>query len=308
MDKNIINELKSICSPENVKENEPMKKHVSFKAGGNADCLVIPDDRQQLVQVINLLRDSGEDFLLMGNGSNLLITDGGYKGVIIKIEGPGFSDISVEGTVVKAGAGALLSQVAKAAAKESLTGFEFASGIPGSVGGGLFMNAGAYGGEMKDIVQSAEVLDTDTGEVITVPVSEMDLGYRRSAFMKGDRIVLKVTYELEHGDQAEIESTMKDLMERRNSKQPVNFPSAGSFFKRPEGYFAGKLIQDAGLKGLQCGGAQVSELHAGFVINRGDATASDIIELMHIVQNVVYDKFGVALEPEVRIIGEPEDE
>lgn len=280
-----------------------MSEYTTFRAGGNAAWLWICDTKEELKEAVATLKEGNRPYLMLGNGSNTLFADSGYAGTVIRL-GEDFRNIQVEGNCITAGADAKLVNVARAAAAASLTGLEFASGIPGSMGGGLFMDAGAYGGEMKDVVISAEVLSGETGEVKTVDATDMDLSYRHSVFQSTGDIILSVTMELAPGNQEEIEATMRDLAKRRNEKQPVQYPSAGSFFKRPEGYFAGKLIQDAGLKGLAVGGAQVSELHSGFIINRGGATATDIIELMHLVQNTVKDQFGVALEPEVRIIGD----
>lgn len=284
-------------------QNADMREYTSFKAGGTARRLVICDDRQELSEVLQELSAGSMPFVLLGNGSNTLFTDAGYSGTVIRL-GKEFAGITIDGTEVCCGSDVLLSGAARQIMEAELTGFEFASGIPGSVGGALFMNAGAYGGEMKDIVKCAEVMSRDGQTIRIVPAEEMDLSYRHSAFQSSGEIILSVTYTLEKGNREEISGTMKELTQRRNEKQPVRYPSAGSTFKRPEGYFAGKLIQDAGLKGMAVGGAQVSELHAGFIINRGGATATDIIQLMRLVQNTVYDQFGVRLEPEVRIIGD----
>ena len=248
-------------------------------------------------------KENDEKYIMLGNGSNTLIKDSGFSGVVIKL-GENFSTVRREGNNLICGANTLMSVVARFALREELSGFEFASGIPGSIGGALFMNAGAYGGEMKDIAKSARVVSSDTPEIKEIDVSDMDLSYRYSKFQENRDIILSVTVKLSEGDGAEIERSMKDLAYKRNSKQPVQFPSAGSFFKRPEGYFAGKLIEDSGLKGVSVGGAQVSELHSGFIINKENATATDIIKLMELVQRNVYEKFGVKLEPEVRIIGD----
>ena len=298
----ITDALVNICGRENVYLNEPMMKHTSFRIGGPADWFVSPGDTEALCGTINFLKAENIPYFILGNGSNLLVSDDGYRGVVIQI-GKNMSDIEINGSNVRAEAGALLSTAASRAAAASLTGMEFAGGIPGSIGGACVMNAGAYGGEMKDILKSVTALFKD-GTVRKVPCEELELGYRSSALMKNGAIVLEAEMSLAEGDIEEIRRTMDDLRERRVSKQPLDLPSAGSTFKRPEGYFAGKLIQDAGLKGLSVGGAQVSELHSGFIINTGGATATDIIELMHLVQNTVYDKFGVKLEPEVRIVGE----
>lgn len=282
--------------------NADMSKYTSFKAGGCADEMVIVDTPEELLEVLIELNSKADPYIMLGNGTNTLVKDSGYHGTVVKL-GDSFNKVKVEGERVTAGGGALLSVIAKVALGESLTGFEFAGGIPGSVGGAIFMNAGAYGGEMKDIVETVTLAKKDGSGVVTVKGEDMDFGYRHSVLEETGDIVLSVTYKLTKGDRQEIQSTMAELTQKRNEKQPVQYPSAGSFFKRPEGHFAGKLVQDAGLKGLTVGGAQVSQLHSGFVINVGGATATDIIDLMHVVQDTVEDKFGVRLEPEVRIIG-----
>jgi len=282
--------------------NADMSKYTSFKAGGCADEMVIVDTPEELLEVLIELNSKADPYIMLGNGTNTLVKDSGYHGTVVKL-GDSFNKVKVEGERVTAGGGALLSVIAKVALGESLTGFEFAGGIPGSVGGAIFMNAGAYGGEMKDIVETVTLAKKDGSGVVTVKGEDMDFGYRHSVLEETGDIVLSVTYKLAKGDRQEIQSTMSELTQKRNEKQPVQYPSAGSFFKRPEGHFAGKLVQDAGLKGLTVGGAQVSQLHSGFVINVGGATATDIIDLMHVVQDTVEDKFGVRLEPEVRIIG-----
>ncbi|MDO4395683.1 MAG: UDP-N-acetylmuramate dehydrogenase [Clostridia bacterium] len=264
--------------------------------------MVIVDTPEELLEVLIELNSKADPYIMLGNGTNTLVKDSGYHGTVVKL-GDSFNKVKVEGERVTAGGGALLSVIAKVALGESLTGFEFAGGIPGSVGGAIFMNAGAYGGEMKDIVETVTLAKKDGSGVVTVKGEDMDFGYRHSVLEETGDIVLSVTYKLAKGDRQEIQSTMSELTQKRNEKQPVQYPSAGSFFKRPEGHFAGKLVQDAGLKGLTVGGAQVSQLHSGFVINVGGATATDIIDLMHVVQDTVEDKFGVRLEPEVRIIG-----
>lgn len=302
-----INEIKTLIAEKvdvnNILEDVPMSQHTSFRAGGNADMMVIPQSVDELKAVLAVLDGCGYPSMILGNGSNILVKDGGYRGVMVKI-GEAFNHVKVEGTRVTCGAGALLSVAAKAAAAEGLTGFEFASGIPGSIGGAIFMNAGAYDGEMKFVLEKARVISRDGKEDKYLSAEEMDMGYRHTLLHDTGDIVVEVVLKLEEGDKDEIKAKIADLTARRNSKQPVAFPSAGSFFKRPAGYFAGKLVQDAGLKGLSVGGAQVSELHSGFIINTGGATATDILQLMEIVQQTVMDKFGVMLEPEVRIIGE----
>ena len=289
-----------------------MRGYTTFRAGGTVRELITCDTREELAEQLSAagIGENGErPFLILGNGSNTLFADDEYPGTVIRL-GKDFEGIRIEGAEMICGAAALLSAAARQAAAAGLAGLAPLSGIPGSIGGALSMNAGAYGGEMKDVVQSAEIMDWRTGEIRTIPVAEMDLSYRHSIFQGTGDIILSVRFLLEKGDREQIEADMKEFARKRNEKQPVQYPSAGSFFKRPEGYFAGKLIQDAGLKGLAVGGAQVSELHSGFIINRGGATAADILQLMHLVQNTVYDQFGVTLEPEVRIIqkesGDPE--
>lgn len=301
--------LSGVVGSENIEKDADMSKEVSFRAGGRADILVRPQNENELVEVLSILNRSGVEYMVMGNGSNLLIRDGGYRGVIVKISSAAFTGFEIlneeDGEVsIKAGAGMLMGNLARKLAESSLAGFEFASGIPGSIGGAVFMNAGAYDGEIKDIIVSAEVIGKDGTGISTVTANEMDLSYRHSIFHNTGDVVISVILKLKKGKREEIEEKMAELGRRRNEKQPVNFPSAGSFFKRPEGYFAGKLVQDAGLKGYSVGGAQVSELHSGFVINKGGATASDIIAVMHHCQDEVFKKFGVRLEPEVRILGE----
>ena len=286
-----------------ILKNADMSMFTSFKAGGRADLLVTPATIDELVYITGVLGSGNMPYMVMGNGSNILVKDGGYRGVIIRID-DGFSEIRADGTSIIAGAGALMSQVARKALEAELSGFEFASGIPGSIGGGVFMNAGAYGGEIANVIEYARVLDKTSGSIKTIQAQELELSYRHSVLQQSGDIVIEVKLNLKQGNYEVIEQEMKSLTAKRNEKQPVQYPSAGSFFRRPEGYFAGKLIQDAGLKGLSVGGAKVSSKHAGFIINTGSATASDILSLMRLVQNTVYDRFGVMMEPEVRIIGE----
>ncbi len=296
-----------------------MSKYTSFRAGGRAAMLVHPQSKEQLMAVLAAVRDYDIPHMILGNGTNTLFTDRGYDGVVIHL-GSGFAYVDLTDTCekkdtkengpdgsdtvfLKCGASILLSSLAKNILDRSLTGFEFASGIPGSLGGALFMNAGAYGGEMKDIVVSVRAISPDGLEEKVFSAGEMDFGYRHSALQENGYIAVEAVLKLSRGDRSMIAAAMKDLSQKRNSKQPVNYPSAGSTFKRPEGYFAGKLIEESGLKGVAVGGAQVSTLHSGFIINKGGATAEDIIDLITLVQNTVYDKKGVMLQPEVRIIG-----
>ena len=301
-----LNEIKDLLvnkiDEKDIIENVSMAEHTSFKAGGNADMMVLPQNIEELKHALQVLAGSDYPYMILGNGSNVLVKDSGYRGVMVKM-GSGFDHVNVDGCNVVCGAATLLSVAAKTAAAAGLKGFEFASGIPGSIGGAIFMNAGAYDGEMKFVLEKARVISKDGNTDRYMTAEELDMGYRHTTLHESGDIVVEVVLKLEEGDAAEIKAQIAELTARRNSKQPVNFPSAGSFFKRPTGYFAGKLVQDAGLKGLTVGGAQVSELHSGFIINKGGATATDIIQLMEIVQQTVMDKFGVMLEPEVRIIG-----
>lgn len=280
--------------------DEPMKKHTTFRIGGPADIYVEPSVTS-MVPLIALLKEKNVPFMVIGNGSNLLVSDDGIEGVVISF-GKNASDIRVEGDTLTVEAGAMLSSVASKATEASLTGLEFASGIPGSIGGAVYMNAGAYGGEIKDVLIDVEIL-TEQGQVETMAVDQLDLSYRHSALMEKPAIVLKARIKLVPGDKEQIKATIDDIKQKRIEKQPLNFPSAGSTFKRPEGYFAGKLIDDTGLRGYTVGGAQVSEKHCGFVINKSEASAADVLQLMKDVDAKVYDKFGVHLTPEVRIIG-----
>ncbi len=286
-----------------VSRDRDMAEIVSFRAGGKADLYIEPEGEAQLAAALEILDENGCPVYIMGNGTNILVRDGGYRGCIIRLGG-GFSRIDAEGETLVCGAGALLSVIARTALNQGLTGFEFASGIPGSIGGAVYMNAGAYGGEIRDCLASVRLLNRDTLRISEAGAEELGLGYRSSRLQESGEIALSVRLSLSEGNREDISSLMRDLTARRNEKQPVQYPSAGSFFKRPPGYFAGKLIQDAGLKGLRVGEAQVSELHSGFIINLGGASAEDITELMVLVQNTVMDRFGVLLEPEVRIIGD----
>lgn len=285
-----------------IEEDVPMAQYTSFRAGGKARMMVVPADAEQLRAVLGVLAGSGVEYMVLGNGTNILVKDSGYDGVIVKI-GSGFDYVRQEGCRLVCGSGTRMSVAAKAALEGGLSGFEFASGIPGFTGGAVFMNAGAYGGEMKDILRRAKIVSKDGSREFYMTADELEMGYRHTKLHDTGDIVTEVEFVLEEGNRTQIKAKMSELMEKRNSRQPVNFPSAGSFFKRPEGYFAGKLIQDAGLKGLSVGGAQVSELHSGFIINRGGATATDILQLMEMIQARVFDEFGVRLETEVRIIG-----
>lgn len=301
MNDQFLTELQNVMGGSGIFMEEPMKKHTTFRVGGPADVLVQPDETA-LAAILALCRQYHVPYSFIGNGSNLLVGDKGIRGVVIEMTDP-MGNIEVDGTKITAQAGAMLSKIANTAASNGLGGMEFAAGIPGSVGGAVVMNAGAYGGEMKDIIERVYVLD-ENGAQLELDRDALDLGYRHSCIPEKKYIVTKIVLELVPRDEVEIRSEMKELNEKRAEKQPLQYPSAGSTFKRPEGYFAGKLIMDAGLRGYQVGGAQVSEKHCGFVINKGDATAADICQLMRDVSDKVQAQFGVVLEPEVKMIGE----
>lgn len=284
-----------------VLRNEPMKHHTTFEIGGPCDWMIIPSSEEEIVRAVQAVRRRELPFLILGNGSNLLVKDGGIRGAVIKIADE-FSAIRTEGNVVTAQSGALLSEVAEAALNESLAGFEFASGIPGTVGGAMVMNAGAYGGEMKDITTSVRIFDGE--KIRDLPAEEMGFGYRTSQVLPQQWIVLGASFSLTKGDPNDIKARMDDLTLQRETKQPLEWPSAGSTFKRPEGYFAGKLIDDAGLRGFRYRDAQVSEKHCGFVINRGEASCKEVLTLIESVQKAVFEEHGVKLEREVKVIGE----
>ena len=302
MNQEIGKKLLSILKVEQVKKDEPMKIHTTFRVGGPASYFVTPETEEEVAKVIEVCTQENVPYYIVGNGSNLLVSDAGYRGVIVQIYKE-MNEVKVEGDLVKAQAGALLSGIAAKALGAELSGFEFASGIPGTIGGACVMNAGAYGGEMKDVLEFVTVL-TGEGKIIELGRNELELGYRTSVIAKKGYIVLGAVLKLERGDGEKIKTYMDELKEKRVTKQPLEYPSAGSTFKRPEGYFAGKLIEDAGLRGFQVGGAQVSEKHCGFVINRDHATAADIMELMRQVQIRVKENSGVDLEPEVKRLGD----
>ena len=304
----LIEELRNITSKERVREKEILAEHCSFRTGGPADLYIQVSDREELEQTLRLLTDNGVDVFLLGRGTNLLIGDGGYRGAVVTMCLPGseesaLSSVEVDGCRIKAGGGATLHKIAAAARDAGLSGFEFAAGIPGSLGGAIVMNAGAYGGEMKDVVKSVKILHTGTG-IRQYSCEEMEFGYRTSRLKRQSGIVLGAEMELEPGDSKAISDRITELAQKRREKQPLEFASAGSTFKRPEGYFAGKLIQDAGLRGYSVGDAQVSEKHAGFVINRGNASAAQIRRLIEDVQRIVLEDSGVRLEREVIFLGE----
>ena len=285
-----------------VRTNEPMVDHTTFRAGGPADYFVTPGTVEEIKNITNLCREEGKELFIMGNGSNVLVGDKGFRGVVLNL-GRSFSRCWISGNLLRANTGILLSKLSWEAMKAGLAGMEFASGIPGSLGGALFMNAGAYGGEMKQIVKEATWLLPD-GTVETVAGGRLELGYRTSAAQRNGAVFLEAGILLEPGNQSEIKTKMEELNRRRKEKQPLEYPSAGSTFKRPEGYFAGKLIEEAGLSGLRVGGASVSAKHCGFVVNDLNGTAADILELCRQIQQKVWDTFGVRLELEVRTIGD----
>jgi UDP-N-acetylmuramate dehydrogenase len=297
----VFEELINITSNDNVMVNEPLKNHTYTRLGGAADLLVTPETYEQVQHIVKLANQENIPFTLLGNGSNLIVKDGGIRGIVMNLNK--LREITSDGTSITAQSGARIIDVSSEALNQTLTGLEFACGIPGSVGGALYMNAGAYGGEVKDVLESAVVVDSN-GELIKLHANDLDLEYRRSNIPDKGYIVLEGTFTLKPGNYDEIKAVMDDLTFKRESKQPLEYPSCGSVFKRPPGYFAGKLIQDSGLQGTQIGGAQVSLKHAGFIVNKDNATAEEYISLIHHVQKTVKEKFDVALEREVRIIGE----
>ncbi len=299
----VTKQLQAVLEPENLLLDEPMKGYTTFRVGGPAKWMAAPEDEQQLRIILKICKETNMPYFVLGRGSNLLVSDRGFDGVVINLR-KNFTKITTdkEAKTITAEAGASLPAVSQAALSAGLTGLEFAAGIPGTMGGGLFMNAGAYGGELKQIVTEAAVMAPD-GVIRHVPNEKMELGHRLSSFMRTDEIILSVTMQLADGDPQSIKAMMDDFNARRRDKQPLEYPSAGSTFKRPTGYFAGKLIEDAGLKGFSVGGAEVSEKHAGFVINTGTATASDIWNLCQEVRKRVFVQFGVELEPEIQMVG-----
>nr|WP_295278224.1 UDP-N-acetylmuramate dehydrogenase [uncultured Blautia sp.] len=302
MNVNIKQRFQEILGNDRVLEAEPMSKHTTFRIGGPADLFVAPENTDEIKKLIAICKEEEVPYFILGNGSNLLVSDKGYRGVIMQLY-RSFGQITLKENEIHAQAGALLSGIAAMAREASLTGFEFAGGIPGTLGGAVVMNAGAYGGEMKDVLKEVTVL-TPEGEIVTLQADELQMGYRTSVVKEAGYIVLEAVISLKEGNPEEIKNRMQELAAMRSSKQPLSYPSAGSTFKRPEGYFAGKLIMDSGLRGYQVGGAQVSEKHCGFVINAGNATAKDVTTLMADVQRIVMEKFGVKLEPEVKLLGE----
>ena len=301
MSDEIVTRLINITGKDNVRINEPMKNHTTFKIGGPAQYYVTPESVTQIQEVVSLCKDKNIPLHVIGNGSNILVGDDGVDGVVLALFNT-FSDYEIKDNVITAQAGMSLIKLAVIALREGLTGLEFASGIPGSVGGAVYMNAGAYDGQMKDVVTSVTVLD-EAGNIRILGRDELDMGYRTSTVAKHNMIVLQVVIELKYGDKEQIKDRMNQLSELRKQKQPLEYPSAGSTFKRPEGYFAGKLIADAGLKGYSIGGAAVSEKHAGFVVNMGGATAKDVVELTDYIKKRIIEQFGVTLELEIKKIG-----
>ena len=298
----IIKCFNDLLGKEKVRISEPMNRHTTFRIGGPADYFLLPSTAEEVKKILEICKEKELPYFILGNGSNLLVSDEGYCGVIIQLY-RNYGGITVEGTDIRAGAGALLSQIASAAKNASLTGFEFAGGIPGTLGGAVVMNAGAYGGEMKDVLKEVTVM-TEQGEIMTIPAEKLEMGYRTSLAAKNGWIILEAVLKFQKGDAEAIRGRMEELKMQRVTKQPLDLPSAGSTFKRPEGYFAGKLIMDAGLRGFTVGGAQISEKHCGFVVNKGGATAEDVRNLICAVQKKVQEDAGVKLEPEVKFLGE----
>lgn len=296
----VFDRLIKAMGQEKVLKNEPMCKHTTFKVGGNASVFVIPSSEEDVVKTVNIVKELGEEFFVLGNGSNILVSDKGYDGVVIYM-GKNMSDIFVDGQMIVAQSGALLSKVASVAFEHSLSGFEFASGIPGSIGGAVYMNAGAYGGSMSDVVVKTRYIDND-GNIKEITGDNHEFSYRHSVFVNGG-IILSTQIKLMDGNKEEIREEMSRLNKQRKEKQPLEYPSAGSTFKRPEGHFAGKLIEDSGLGGFSIGGAQVSSKHCGFIINKDNATCDDILSLISHVQKVVFEKYGVKLSPEIKMLG-----
>lgn len=297
----MINDLNNIYLKSQIKENEPLREYLYTKMGGKADYLVLPNRYEQVAETVKYAKHNNIPFTVLGNGSNLIIRDGGIRGIVMLLTE--LNQITCENNEIVAQCGATIIDVSRRALQESLTGLEFACGIPGTVGGAVYMNAGAYGGEIKDVLDHVIVVD-ENGELQKVEAKDLDLSYRTSNIPEKGYIVLEATFKLQEGEQEQIKVKMDDLTFQRESKQPLEYPSCGSVFKRPPGYYAGKLIQDSNLQGVSIGDAEVSKKHAGFIINKGNATASDYIALIEHVQKTVKENFGVELEREVRIIGE----
>lgn len=293
--------FEKVLNKEQIFINEPMKKHTTFKIGGNADFLLLPNTVEEIKNIIKICQDNNIDYYIIGNGSNLLVSDKGFRGAIIKLF-KNFNKIQVENNIIKAQSGATLSAIAKKAYDNSLQGLEFASGIPGTIGGGVCMNAGAYGGELKDVIKEVNILKNN--EIITLNNKDCEFEYRNSKILKEKLLVLEVTIQLENGIKENILAKMKENNKSRNEKQPVEYPSAGSTFKRPPNNFAGKLIMEAGLAGKTIGGACISKKHCGFIINNGNATCNDVLTLADFACKQVKEKFNINLEKEIRVIGE----
>lgn len=302
MDKNNLVQMFKNKNVGKILIDEPMKNHTSFKIGGPVDIMILPNTEDEIKTAIEICRKEKLDFMVMGNGSNLLVKDGGIRGVIIKIN-DNFNNVEVKGDRIYAQAGSLLNAISRIALENSLSGFEFATGIPGALGGAMTMNAGAYGGEMKDVVESVRVLDKN-GDIKEYSNEEMNFRYRNSRVGDDGLIVLNIVFKLKHAKREDIKATIDDLTFKRTSKQPLEYPSGGSTFKRPEGYFAGKLIDDSGLRGLRYGGAEVSKKHCGFVINVEEATCKDVLTLIETIKKTVRDNFNVELEREIKLLGE----
>ena len=301
MNHTIYEKLATLTDAQNIKVNEPLNHYTFTKTGGQADYLVTPANYEEVQNVYRFAKENNIPLTILGSGANLIIKDGGIRGIVMILNQ--MNKIQIEGNCITAQSGASIIGTSKEALEHSLTGLEFACGIPGSIGGALYMNAGAYGGEIKDVLKGAKVLSQE-GDILTLTEEDLSFGYRTSIFSKNHYVILEGTFELEVGEQLAIQEKMAELTAQRESKQPLEYPSCGSVFKRPEGYFAGKLIQDSGLQGKQIGGAQVSTKHAGFMVNVDNATATDYIMLIQYVQDTVESKFGVRLETEVKIIGE----
>lgn len=298
----VMQALQRFVPAENIRYEEPLKNYTTFRIGGIADCMISVESALQMQDVLRYLRKVELPFFILGNGSNLLVGDKGYRGVILRMT-DGMNGVSADGCRIRAQAGASLAKAARTALEQGLTGLEFASGIPGSIGGGVIMNAGAYGGEMSQVVEYVTALDRN-GEILTLDNEAMEFGYRTSAIKNNGFVVLECGFLLREAPQEKIRETMDDFAARRREKQPLEYPSAGSAFKRPRGHFAGKLIMDAGLRGLQVGGAKVSEKHCGFIVNCGDATAADVRALIERVQEEIFHRYQVRLEPEIIMLGE----
>lgn len=294
-----MKELESILGSENVKYNEPMSKHTTFKVGGIADIFITVDSKEKLLKTLEMLKN--EKITIVGNGSNLLVTDEGIRGIVLKYTA---NTCEINDTIVKVDSGMTNARFANALLNKELTGYEFAAGIPGTIGGAIVMNAGAYGREMKDVVLETEFLDFETNEIRIFKNEELNFEYRKSIFENKKGIILSATFKFEHGNKNEIDEKMKEYAQKRRDTQPLDMPSAGSTFKRGNGFITAKLIDEAGLKGYSIGGAEISTKHAGFIVNKGKATAKDIIDLIKYVQKEIYQKFGERIEPEIKIIGE----